>query len=349
MSQVELNIRRWDPNILERNRLNGRAPKILVIGRSGSGKSTLVLDLLYYIRKIQSGVVICPTEASLIDYRLIFPESFIHESWDSKLIANFLKMQKRIRKKDPSFHQILMLDDIMYDKNAILKDESTRFVFMNGRNNNISMIITQQYCMDLTPDLRNNIDFVIALRDNVHANREKLWRNFFGVIPTSDAFHQVMQRCTTGFNAIVLDNTSRSANIDDCIFYYGADARMDPCRVLSVNPDNTYDVEFTEDHARVARVNRALVKKFDEHDSSPIRPGESIQAKFKRTWLTLPPHKRRCFHRTMWEFHEARFNPEHEEAEEQRTGAGAGAGAGSTADMFRKTRKNEKKLVIHTI
>lgn len=368
---VELNIRRWDPRRLEFLRTHGHSPKVLVLGKTGSGKSTLIQDILFYIRRIQSGLVFCPTETSLVDYRLMFPETFIHEAWDSKLVHNFVKLQKRLKKKDPDFHQILMLDDCLYDKGGFIKDPITRFLFFNGRHHNISMIISAQYMMDMPPDLRNNIDFVIALRDNVHSNREKLWKNFFGVIPTADAFHQIMQRCTAGYNAIVLDNTSRSANIDDCIFYYAADARMDPCRVLRLNGDDTVDVEFTEDNTRVASVNRALIKKMDEFDRSPLRPGETIKAKFKRTWLSLPPHKRHCFHRTMWEFHKSRFNPEYDDddvvgaaggatagtggAAAGAAGAAAGAagaaggGAGQTAEMFRKTRKGERKLIVHTI
>lgn len=373
MSNIELNIRRWDPATLEQRRTHGHAPKILIIGKTGTGKTTLVQDLLFYFaRKIHSGVVICPTEQSLVDYRLMFPETFIHEAWNSDLIAEFIRMQKQIRKTDPNFHQILMLDDIMYDKNAILKDESTRFIFMNGRNNNISMIITMQYCMDLPPDLRNNIDFVIALRDNIHANREKLWRNFFGVIPTADSFHQIFQRCTVGYNCIVLDNTSRSANLEDCIFYYAADARDDNARIIQRSPrhgPDTYNIVF-DDGSAVDGVNKALIKPLDSGAGAPVqpqtefRPGENVKVKFKRTWLTLPPRKRRCFHSSMWNFHSTRFNPHYDEGPgESNTlattasggaGNGGGAGAGASASpgggagqmdfqqQFRRLKRGER-------
>ncbi len=323
---LELNIKKWDPTILEYKRTHGHAPKILIMGKSGSGKTTLVQDLLFYIRKIHAGIVICPTEQSLIDYRVMFPESFIHDAWDSNLIANFIRMQKKIRKTDSKFHQLLMLDDIMYDKNAILKDESTRFIFMNGRNNNISMIITMQYCMDLPPDLRNNIDYVIALRDNIHANREKLWRNFFGIIPSADMFHQVMQSCTSGYNCIVLDNTSRSTNIEECIFYYAADSKYEDVRIVRPMRD-TYDVQFP-DGTYIQQVSKAFLKKSNDLDISNIyHEGEVAKAKYKRTWLSLPPHKRRCFHSNAWKYHDSHFNPEYDDdtAQEARTTTNAGS------------------------
>lgn len=357
---VELNIRKFEPTLLEHYRLHGRPPKILVLGKSGSGKTSLVQDLLFYIRKIHAGVVVCPTEASLVDYRVMFPESFIHDKWDSNVIANMLRMQKRIRKTNPRFHQLLMLDDIMYDNKTILKDESTRFIFMNGRNNNISVIVTMQYCMDLTPDIRNQIDFVFALRDNVHANREKLWKQFFGIIPSSDAFHQIMQRCTSGYNAIVLDNNARSGKIEDCIFYYCADSKHECAQVTRVYPHNKCDLLF-EDGFQAEAVDGAFVKRPNDEDPTldemPIRNGELLNAKYKRTWLTLVPDKRRCFHRSMWAFHRQRFNPYYDEdVQNDRTAASStSAGAGgappptsSSTDFqaqFRRGKRGERPNV----
>ncbi len=357
-AEVELNIKKFEPVLLEHYRTHGRPPKILILGKSGSGKTSLVQDLLFYIRKIHAGVVVCPTEASLIDYRVMFPEVFIHDRWDSAVIANMLRMQKKIRKTNPRFHQLLMLDDIMYDNKVILKDESTRFIFMNGRNNNISVIVTMQYCMDLSPDIRNQIDFVFALRDNVHANREKLWKNFFGIIPSSDAFHQIMQNCTKGFNAIVLDNNARSGKIEDCIFYYCADSKYEPAQVTRVYPNMKCDLLF-QDGFQAEAVDVAFIKRPGDEDPTfdevPVRNGEVLNAKYKRTWLTLTPDKRRCFHRSMWSFHQQRFNPYYDEDVHSTTPTSAGAGgAGARASepatqdfqsQFRRGKRGERPQV----
>lgn len=360
-AEVELNIKKFEPVLLEHYRLHGRPPKILILGKSGSGKTSLVQDLLFYIRKIHAGVVVCPTEASLIDYRVMFPEVFIHDRWDSAVIANMLRMQKKIRKTNPRFHQLLMLDDIMYDNKVILKDESTRFIFMNGRNNNISVIVTMQYCMDLSPDIRNQIDFVFALRDNVHANREKLWKNFFGIIPSSDAFHQIMQRCTSGYNAIVLDNNARSGKIEDCIFYYCADSKYETAQVTRVYPHMKCDLIF-QDGSQVEAVDAAFIKRPGDEDPTfdevPVRNGEVLNAKYKRTWLTLSPEKRRCFHKSMWSFHQQRFNPFYDEdVHSSGTGSAGGAGSGGAGartsepvpadfqSQFRRGKRGERPQV----
>tara|TARA_B100001758_G_C17938233_1_gene366967 strand:+ start:63 stop:473 length:411 start_codon:yes stop_codon:yes gene_type:complete len=79
--------------------------------------------------------------------------------------------------------------------------------------------------MDLSPDLRANIDYVFVLRENILANKEKIYKNFFGIFPTFDIFNQVMTKCTENFECLVLDNTSRSNEIEDVVFYYKANVR----------------------------------------------------------------------------------------------------------------------------
>ena len=76
--------------------------------------------------------------------------------------------------------------------------------------------------MDLTPDLRANVDYVFILRENVIQNREKLYKAFFGIFPTFDMFNQVMTACTENYECLVLDNTSKSNKIEDCVFWYKA-------------------------------------------------------------------------------------------------------------------------------
>jgi len=73
--------------------------------------------------------------------------------------------------------------------------------------------------------IRTNVDYVFALRDNVRQNRENLYKAFFGVFPNYDTFSQVMDSCTENYECLVLDNTSKSNKITDCVFWYKAPIR----------------------------------------------------------------------------------------------------------------------------
>ena len=129
-----------------------------------------------------------------------------------------------VKKKQPNSEVFCLIDDCMYDKKMI-RDKCIRGIFMNGRHWNLFFMLTMQYCMDLSPDLRANIDYVFILRENIIQNREKIYKNFFGIFPNYDMFSQVLNMCTENFECLVLDNTSRSNKIEDVVFYYKATLR----------------------------------------------------------------------------------------------------------------------------
>lgn len=195
------------------------------IGKRGTGKSTLVADILFHKKHLPIGVCMSATEEGNHFYQQFIPDLFIYSDYSRETIEKVLERQKMVissgKKNSGAF---LLLDDCMYDR-KFMKDVCIRQCFMNGRHWKIFFMLTMQYCMDLTPDLRANIDYIFILRENVIQNREKLWKNFFGIFPTFDMFSQVMSQCTENYECLVLDNTSKSNKIEDCVFWYKAKMR----------------------------------------------------------------------------------------------------------------------------
>ena len=98
---------------------------------------------------------------------------------------------------------------------------------MNGRHWKILFMITMQYCMDLPPSLRANIDYVFILRENIIQNREKLYKHFFGIFPTFDSFNEVMNQCTENYECLVINNNAKSNKLFDQVMWYKADNHND--------------------------------------------------------------------------------------------------------------------------
>lgn len=192
------------------------------IGKRGTGKSTLVTDILYHKRHIQAGIVMSATEEGNHHYQQYVPDLFIYGDYDREAIEKVLQRQKNLVGKGINDkNAFILLDDCMYDR-KFMKDVCIRQCFMNGRHWKLFFMLTMQYCMDLTPDLRANVDYVFILRENVIQNREKLYKSFFGIFPTFDMFNQVMTACTENYECLVLDNTSKSNKLQDCVFWYKA-------------------------------------------------------------------------------------------------------------------------------
>jgi hypothetical protein len=199
------------------------------VGKRGTGKSTLVADIMYHKRHLPAGIVMSATEEGNHYYQQFIPDLFIYGEYDREAIERVLGRQKVIvgkcngtTVKPPG--AFLLLDDCMYD-NKFMKDTCIRQCFMNGRHWKLFFMLTMQYCMDLPPALRANVDYVFILRENVIQNREKLYKSFFGIFPTFDMFNQIMTACTENYECLVLDNTSKSNRIQDCVFWYKAKMR----------------------------------------------------------------------------------------------------------------------------
>jgi hypothetical protein len=156
---------------------------------------------------------------------------FIYGEYDKDIIERVIERQRKMvnmkpppGKKELTSRDVgafILMDDCMYDR-RFLKDACIRQCFMNGRHWKIFFMLTMQYCMDLSPDLRANVDYVFIARENVIQNREKLYKAFFGIFPNFDMFNQVMTACTENYEVLVLDNTSKSNRIEDCVFWYKA-------------------------------------------------------------------------------------------------------------------------------
>jgi hypothetical protein len=165
------------------------------------------------------------------------PPIFIHEEYKPEIIENVLKRQTMIMKKinkeiqlygrssiDP--RAFLILDDCLYD-NTWKRDRNIRYIFMNGRHKKLFFLITMQFVLGISPELRTNVDYIFICRENIISNRKRLYDAFAGMFPTFECFCSVMDQCTENFECLVIDNTSRSNRLEDQVFWYKAEMRSD--------------------------------------------------------------------------------------------------------------------------
>ena len=213
---------------------------VVFIGRRRTGKSTLVRDLLFHHQDMPLGTVISGTEESNSFYSKMIPPLFIHGEYSPVILANYCKRQKLIMsrimgekeqygdafksKLDP--RSFMILDDCMYD-DSWTHDKNIRYLFMNGRWLKVFFLITMQYPLGIQPALRTNVDFVFILREPYLTNRKRIFDNYGSAFPSFEFFCQVMDQCTQNYECLVIDNTSQSNKLEDCIFWYKADMHGD--------------------------------------------------------------------------------------------------------------------------
>lgn len=215
---MNITIRKFDPSKMDDRRT------VMLIGKRNTGKSVLAKDIMYFKRHIPVGMVMSGTEEGNGFFSSWVPDCFIYNEFDKDAIEKLIRRQRRLCKQGRPQPVFLVLDDCMYDK-KVMREKCIRQIFMNGRHWGIFFMTTSQYVADAGPEIRNNCDYVFVLRENIQQNRERLWKMFFGVFPTFDAFNAALTACTENYGCLVLDNTSRSNKLEDCVFWYKAKMR----------------------------------------------------------------------------------------------------------------------------
>jgi len=229
---MNFNIRQFNMDMIkQRCAIDSRkSPMIVIIGKKDTGKSFLVRDILFHNQDaFPIGTVISGTEVANRFFQDMVPSKLIHDKYKPEIIMNVIRRQLALKQQrgsggagsnvDP--RAFLILDDCLYDASWI-KEESTRYVFMNGRHVDLSTMITMQYPLGITPNLRTNVDFVFILRENILGNRRRIYENYAGMFPSFEMFCQFMDQCTENYECLVICNSSNSNKLEDQVFWYKA-------------------------------------------------------------------------------------------------------------------------------
>lgn len=211
-----------------------KSPMIVVIGKKDTGKSFLVKDILYNTQAcFPVGTVISGTEVANEFFQHMVPSKLIHDKYKPDIVMNTIKRQLAVKtRRNQDKHKgggdsnvdpraFLILDDCLYDSTWI-REESTRYVFMNGRHIDLMTIITMQYPLGITPNLRTNVDFIFILRETMINNRKRIYDNYAGMFPTFEMFCQFMDQCTENYECLVICNGVSSNRLEDQVFWYKA-------------------------------------------------------------------------------------------------------------------------------
>ena len=226
-----INIKEFDPDMLPPTVKTMHIPeqggcKMVIIGKPGTGKTTMIASLLHAkshifpVAEVQSG-----TEDSNGFYGQILPKSLIHDGLNVDKIEDFIKRQKMAKKYLSNPWAVLLIDDCT-DNPSVLRKPLFQGIFKNGRHWKMWFILSLQYCMDVLPTVRTNVEFIFILREANLRNRKALYDNYAGIITDFTLFCEIMDQITDDYTALVINNTTTSNKMDDCVFYYRADKKF---------------------------------------------------------------------------------------------------------------------------
>lgn len=208
---------------------------MVFVGKRKSGKSMLVLDWLYHHLDIPVVVVLSPTDCYTNTFSPHVPGIFIHNKINSDILKEIWARQdhlvRKIESGDPAYQHVdprmvLILDDCLADSDKWVNDETIKGIFFNGRHLKITLIITMQDPMGIPPRLRTNVEYAFLCRDPRVTNQDKIWQHYAGVFPNKKKFRNIMNKMTQNYQCMVIDSTSISYQVEDCVFWYKANLQQ---------------------------------------------------------------------------------------------------------------------------
>jgi len=183
----------------------------LIIARRAEGKTTLMRDIL---RHTPAGV---PT--ALVGLR---------EDQDMHGVAVAAVDSGAVGDCRPlTFGQLV-------NRNVVLEDHccvdrkffaipSVRDMILNARSRALRVIVIMQYAYHLTSEVAGALDYVFVRWAPVRSDRQRLYRQYFSVFDSFEAFETVLyDTCKDSFAFLVADLTVVARSPEECVFAYTA-------------------------------------------------------------------------------------------------------------------------------
>lgn len=216
-------IKEFDLNSIPPQSVNDKSGvKIVIIGKPGTGKTSCIQDIIASKAHITPvAQIFSGTEDSNHFYSDKFPGVCVFNKLDEKAVESFVTRQKAAMKYLENPWAIQIIDDCTDDPKVLTKPLFQSY-YKNGRHWKMIHILSLQYCLDIRPNIRTNIDYTFILRETNLKNRKSLHENYAGCIDNFQDFCDIMDQITEDYTALVINNRVQSNKIEDCVFWYKA-------------------------------------------------------------------------------------------------------------------------------
>lgn len=225
-------------------------PHINIIAKRGSGKLYLIKDIIQKLN-YKNVVVISRTERFDTFFGNFLPKENIKYEYKSEIIEKILSDQEnQIKKfkegkiKEEDAELLLVLDDCLSCKGSWVRDQPIQELLFNARHYKIGFVLTMQYPLGITPELRCNFDYVYLFAEDFVSNIKRIYEHYAGCFPNFCAFKEVYNELTKDYKSMVIVNRGVKTNIYEKIFYYKV--RDTSHKETNINLENNVSINMSQ-------------------------------------------------------------------------------------------------------
>ena len=208
-------------------------PVICNLGKRRSGKTNLTRDECYHYfhrrARYTNVLLFSPTADFGSDYDFV-PEASKYDAFKLSIVEDLMERQRHIIKTDPKakIDTLLIFDDIIKaggDASSRAAMNKLTHLFTVARHYRIAIIANLQYmkAQEFNPTMRDNLDFLFVFSQSNHDTKLEIVKQWLGVGDKMDGL-DVLQQTAQQYRTLVVDNTSKSTELDEICFWYQADS-----------------------------------------------------------------------------------------------------------------------------
>jgi len=213
-------------------------PNIVMIGKRSSGKSWIVKAIMNKLQSIPEWIVISLTEQVNPFFAEFVPKCNIYNEFKTEILQNILDKQKckfkmnshskeKAKKTGMKYTPLdtrvgLIMDDCLVSMRDLNRNVHFKEILLCGRFFNITCILTMQFPLGISPELRLNFDYVFLLSDDNIANLYKLYQHYAYIFPDENSFKKTFFELTQNYNAMVLIKKDTGDKFEDKVQFYKA-------------------------------------------------------------------------------------------------------------------------------
>ena len=228
---------------------------IVLIAPPGYGKTTMIETLMYHHRHL------CPvgrawigTDESYKRFCSILGHLFVSNYYDEEEHKSSIVRQRTLATEnvpEAERRAFTVLDDLSSDP-KIFKNQFFRAQFKLGSQHyNTIFCLGMQYAIDMPPDIRNATSFAFIGRITEIPEREKVYRNFCGIIPR-EIFATLMDEVCQDHTFLVIRRRGQSNDWRDNVFYLKTEVLPKKwrfgCKEFVQWNDTRYNTSYKERH-----------------------------------------------------------------------------------------------------
>lgn len=191
--------------MLKRFNLNEMQPysKINIVGMRGSGKTKIVTNILdrYDQEFIANTLIISYTDKMTDFYKDRYPTAKVIHQYDVDEIEKYLCKKDEYGAWIPG---AIILDDCLASKGTYGTDAVFKELMYNGDHYRKLVIVTMQFPLGLSPELRSQFSHVFLLSEDFYSSQKRLYDHYGGIFPEFNDFREVLMDVTKDYGCLVI-------------------------------------------------------------------------------------------------------------------------------------------------